>query len=68
MMLRTVDEKWQDHMDNMTQLKEGIHLRGYGQTNPVEAYKQESYDIFSDMNNEIKESVIRRVFKVKYNI
>ena len=67
-MLRNVDEKWQDHIDNMAHLKEGIHLRAYGQTNPVEAYKQESYDIFSDMNNEIKESVIRRVFKVKYNL
>jgi preprotein translocase subunit SecA len=66
-MLRNVDEKWQDHIDNMSHLKEGIHLRAYGQTNPVEAYKQESYDIFSDMTNEIKESVIRGIFKVKYN-
>ena len=66
-MLRTVDEKWQNHIDNMAHLKEGIHLRAYGQTNPVEAYKQESFDIFSDMTNEIKEAVVRGVFKVKYN-
>ena len=66
-MLRTVDEKWQDHIDNMAHLKEGIHLRAYGQSNPVEAYKAESFEIFSDMTNEIKEAVIRGVFKVKYN-
>ena len=66
-MLRTVDEKWQEHMDNMTQLKEGIHLRGYGQTNPVEAYKQESYDIFSEMTHSIKEDVVRAICKTSYN-
>ena len=67
MMLRNVDEKWQEHMDNMTQLKEGIHLRGYGQTNPVEAYKQESYDIFSEMTHSIKEDTIKTIFRTSYN-
>ena len=67
MMLRNVDEKWQEHMDNMTQLKEGIYLRGYGQTNPVEAYKQESYEIFSDMTHSIKEDTIKTIFRTSYN-
>ncbi len=67
MMLRTVDEKWQAHIDDMSHLKEGIHLRAYGQTNPVDAYKMESFDLFDEMTNSIKEDTIRAIFTVKYN-
>ena len=66
-MLRTVDEKWQDHIDNMDHLKEGIHLRAYAQTNPVDAYKIESFDLFEEMTNSIKEDTIRAVFTLRYN-
>ena len=68
MMLRTVDEKWQAHIDDMSHLKEGIHLRAYGQTNPVDAYKMESFDLFDEMSNGIKEDTIRAIFTVKYNV
>ena len=67
MMLRTVDEKWQAHIDDMSHLKEGIHLRAYGQTNPVDAYKMESFDLFDEMSNGIKEDTIRAIFTLKYN-
>ena len=66
-MLRTVDEKWQAHIDDMSHLKEGIHLRAYGQTNPVDAYKMESFDLFDEMSNSIKEDTIRAIFTVRYN-
>jgi len=66
-MLRTVDEKWQAHIDDMAHLKEGIHLRAYGQTNPVDAYKMESFDLFDEMSNSIKEDTIRGVFTLRYN-
>jgi len=67
MMLRIVDEKWQSHIDDMSHLKEGIHLRAYGQTNPVDAYKMESFDLFDEMSNSIKEETIRTIFTLKYN-
>ena len=66
-MLRTVDEKWQAHIDDMAHLKEGIHLRAYGQTNPVDAYKMESFDLFDDMSNSIKEDTIRAIFTLRYS-
>ena len=66
-MLRTVDEKWQAHIDDMAHLKEGIHLRAYGQTNPVDAYKMESFDLFDEMSNSIKEDTIRGIFTLRYN-
>ena len=65
-MLRTVDEKWQAHIDDMSHLKEGIHLRAYGQTNPVDAYKMESFDLFDEMSNSIKENTIRAIFTLRY--
>ncbi len=67
-MLRNVDEKWQDHIDNMDHLKQGIHLRAYAQTNPVDAYKMESFDLFNDMSESIKEDTIKSIFTVRYNI
>ena len=63
-MLKTVDEKWMNHIDDMTHLKDGIHLRSYGQNNPVDAYKIEGFDLFEEMNEAIKEDVLRAVFTV----
>lgn len=65
LMLRVVDEKWMDHIDNITGLKEGINLRAYGQTNPVEAYKMESFTMFEDMVESIKEDTIKYIFGIK---
>ncbi|MBR5227919.1 MAG: preprotein translocase subunit SecA [Clostridia bacterium] len=66
-MLKTVDDKWQAHIDDMAHLKEGIFLRAYGQTNPIDAYKVESFDLFNDMVQSIQEDTIKAVFSIKYN-
>ena len=66
-MLKTVDEKWMNHIDDMSHLKDGIHLRAYGQSNPVDAYKIEGFDLFEEMNEAIKEDVLKAVFTVNFN-
>jgi preprotein translocase subunit SecA len=62
MMLRVVDEFWMDHIDAMTELRQGIGLRAYGQTDPVVEYKREGYDMFEAMIAAIQEETVRRVF------
>ena len=65
MMLRVVDEYWMDHLDNMTELRQGIGLRAYGQNDPVVEYKREGYEMFEDMVAAIQEETVRRVFVVR---
>lgn len=62
MMLRVVDEYWMDHIDAMTELRQGIGLRAYGQNDPVVEYKREGYDMFEAMITAIREETVRRVF------
>jgi preprotein translocase subunit SecA len=64
-MLRAVDEYWMDHIDAMDDLKQGIGLRAYGQHSPVDEYRNEGYEMFSAMNNAIKEETVRRMFLVR---
>ena len=64
-MLRVVDEYWMDHIDAMTELKRGIGLRGYGATKPIDAYKQEGFDMFEAMVAGIREETVRRLFIVQ---
>ena len=64
-MLRVVDEYWMDHIDAMTELKRGIGLRGYGSTKPIDAYKQEGFDMFEAMVQGIREETVRRRFTVQ---
>ncbi|MCL2562604.1 MAG: preprotein translocase subunit SecA [Oscillospiraceae bacterium] len=61
-LLRVVDEFWMDHIDAMQELRQGIGLRAYAQQNPVDAYKQEGFEMFDGMIGGIKEEVVRRVF------
>ena len=61
MMLRVVDEYWMDHIDAMEELKKGIQLRAYAQTNPVDAYKKEGFEMFEAMIQAIQEETIRRI-------
>lgn len=68
LILRVVDEKWMDHIDNISGLKDGIGLRAYGQTNPVEAYKMESFTMFEEMADSIREDSIKVVFSIKENV
>ncbi len=64
-MLRVVDEYWMDHIDAMNELKQGVGLRAYAQTDPVVAYKKEGYDMFEDMIAGIQEETVRRMYTVR---
>ncbi|MCI8537305.1 MAG: preprotein translocase subunit SecA [Oscillospiraceae bacterium] len=62
MLLRTVDEYWMDQIDAMDDLKQGIGLRAYGQSDPVVEYKREGYEMFENMISAIQEETIRRIY------
>ena len=64
-MLRVVDEYWMDHIDAMDDLKQGIRLRAYANTDPVIAYKQESLSMFDEMVSAIQSETVRRMFSVR---
>ena len=64
-MLRVVDEYWMDHIDAMEDLKQGIRLQAYGNTNPVDAYKRESLDMFDEMISAIRDETVRRLYSVR---
>ena len=64
-LLRTVDAKWMDHIDNMEQLRQGISLRAYAQRDPVIEYKFEAMDMFDEMIASIKEETVRGMFHVR---
>ena len=64
-MLRVVDEYWMDHIDAMSELKRGIGLRGYGAVKPIDAYKQEGYEMFESMVHGIREETVRRIYTVQ---
>ena len=62
-LLRAVDSKWIDHIDAMDQLRQGIHLRAYGQRDPLMDYKFEGFEMFEGMIHSIREEVVTYVFK-----
>ena len=64
-ILRVVDEYWMDHIDAMAELRQGIGLRGYGNINPIDAYRQEGMDMFETMIAGIREEVARRMYLVR---
>ena len=64
-MLKIVDNKWMDHIDNMDELKNGIGLRAYGQKNPVVQYRIEGFDMFDEMINDIKIDVVKILLHVQ---
>ncbi len=61
-LLRNVDTKWMDHIDAMTELRNGIGLRAYGQYNPVIEYKREGFDMFDAMIDSIREDTVRMIY------
>ncbi|NSW87306.1 MAG: preprotein translocase subunit SecA [Syntrophobacteraceae bacterium] len=65
LLLQTVDSYWKDHLLNMDHLKEGIGLRGYGQQDPLVAYKREGHALFQDMIERIKEEAVRLLFHIQ---
>src|SRR5581483_10535662 len=64
-MLLVIDTQWKDHLLSIDHLKEGIGLRGYGERDPLTEYKKEAFDLFQDMVERVKGSVVERLFKVQ---
>ena len=64
-LLKVIDAKWMDHIDDMDQLRQGIGLQAYGQRNPLVEYKMMGYDMFGDMTNAIAEMTIRTLFHIR---
>ena len=64
-MLRVVDNKWMEHLDNMDILREGIGLRAYGQKNPLVEYKFEAFDMFQNMIAAIQDETIMALYKIR---
>jgi preprotein translocase subunit SecA len=61
-MLQVIDDQWKDHLLSMDHLKEGIHLRSYGQKDPLVEYKKESFILFQDMMDRIEDETLRYLF------
>ena len=64
-MLRVVDSSWKDHLLALDHLKEGIGLRGYGQRDPKNEYKRESYELFTEMKERIEDTIIKDLFRLR---
>ena len=64
-MLKVVDSKWMEHLDDMDMLKEGIGLRSYGQRNPIVEYKVEAFNIFSEMQQSMIETIILYLYHIQ---
>ena len=66
-MLKIVDQKWMEHIDNMDELKNGIGLRAYGQKDPVVVYRMEGFDMFDEMVQDIKFDVVKLLMQLMAN-
>jgi preprotein translocase subunit SecA len=64
-LLRVIDRKWMDHIDDMDQLRQGIGLQAYGQRDPLVEYKIQAYDMFDGLINNIQEDVLRLIYHVQ---
>ena len=64
-LLKAIDTRWMDHIDDMDQLRQGIGLQAYGQRNPLVEYKMMGYDMFGEMTNSIAETTIRTLFHIR---
>src|SRR5215211_517926 len=68
MLLQIIDERWKEHLHDMDYLREGIHLRGFAQIDPLVAYKNEGFDMFTDLMNNIWEEFARYIFHVEVEV
>ena len=64
-LLKVIDQKWMDHIDDMDQLRQGIGLQAYGQRDPKVEYKMTAYDMFNEMTNSIQQDTIRLLYHVR---
>ena len=67
-MLQSIDDKWMDHLYELDYLREGIYLRSYAQKDPLVEYKQEAFQMFSEMLEEIDRSILWALFRARFSI
>ncbi len=67
-LLKVIDRKWMDHIDNMDQMRQGIGLQAYGQRDPLVEYKMNGFDMFEQMTQNIREETVRMMMRVKVEI
>lgn len=65
LLLQTIDQRWKEHLELIDHLKEGIHLRGYAQKDPLIEYKKEAFDAFQNMNQVVREESIEKLLKIR---
>lgn len=65
LLLQTIDQRWKEHLETIDRLKEGIHLRGYAQKDPLIEYKKEAFATFQHLNNTIREEFLEKMFKMR---
>ena len=68
LLLQTIDERWREHLFDMDYLREGIHLRGFAQIDPLVAYKNEAFTLFTDLMNSVWSDYARMIFNVQVNV
>jgi preprotein translocase subunit SecA len=68
LLLQIIDERWREHLFDMDYLREGIHLRGFAQIDPLVAYKNEAFTLFGDLMNSIWTDYTRMIFNVEVNV
>ena len=68
MLLQIIDERWREHLHDMDYLREGIHLRGFAQIDPLVAYKNEGFEMFTQLMNNIWDEFARYIFNVEVEI
>ncbi|HNB57172.1 MAG TPA: SEC-C metal-binding domain-containing protein, partial [bacterium] len=64
-VLKTIDERWKEHLREMEEFKEGIHLRGYGQKDPLIEYKTEGFEMFMQLLDRITSEIVEFVFRAE---
>ena len=65
LLLKVIDKKWMSHIDDMTQLRQGISLQAYGSKDPVVEYKFAGFDMFNEMKNSIREDTVRMILHAR---
>jgi preprotein translocase subunit SecA len=68
LLLQIIDERWREHLFDMDYLREGIHLRGFAQIDPLVAYKNEAFELFGDLMNSVWSDYARMIFNVRVNV
>ena len=68
LLLQIIDERWREHLFDMDYLREGIHLRGFAQIDPLVAYKNEAFTLFGDLMNSVWTDFARMIFNVEVNV